>query len=1014
MKKANMRFVNVIWMLLGMLCAAQISHGQVTILPDNVREIAVQHGHEARKMGVSADLGPFINEPLLNQPIEISASTIGGMRGTIRAIVGGRNFSAADVDNAMVPFTTFNGYGLSNLYHDGGEWPGTNGNPTADDGDSSFGSDWAGEIYDLDGNGHYPKAVLRYIGTHCYIFVPVMYFPTLPRPLSTSEDVTPPAQAAWGLYWPDSAVMQNGPYYFAPDASGTVLEPRYVLGADKNYARLKLKELADQFDGIIYPKMREHFGNEPDIDGDPKVFILLDDIRDGSGSYRGYFWAGNEFARTSQALSNEKELLNIDLFPSFSSLQADTYGTVAHEFVHMIIYNEGYYVENNVLKGLERWLEEGLTQYGQYLFDSKFSSNLDEFIKKPDVILADNRVNEVWLGPSPFANYGASFLWMFYLVEKYGGSNLPGFFRTMIRYRDGGMGSVDAVLQPFNTDSKTVFADWAIANYLDKTRKRDGSLLNDGKWGYGVDNDTNTANDLGKFERLPVKFAEKVILTEQVTARSSNVNPWAADYIEISGNTGNLNIGFDGSDTGQFKAAVIKRGPDVDTSVEFLYLNDRQTGNLIIQNYGAGSTYENIVLVPMVLHNNDFNKLSYVYSASFDDLKVAIFPNPTFENELHIIVRTDRAFASEPRLQMTYEGEQGYLVMVPVNDSTYITNYRVDKSGEGTIVANGTNSDGVILSNQIKFSAVYYPPNSQGLLTASFVTLDVPAGSLRNGGTVVVAETENVVSYRELTRLSRNVDVTLPVEKAEAAIGIDLPLLGSYACDSAKIGFYRTTSSGARWVGPAITADGRAHGQLEVSGSVFVAADEVAPTISTTAETERGGWLRLNISDFGSGLNHDSIKASYGKTSLPTKISAGEVWIHAASAADGEKEILVEAADNAGNVAQANVRGLVVGATSLSQISTYPNPARSYSKIRASFAGPAAATAEASVKIYDVSGHKVTEMPLANLGTGDYEVRWDLTNSKGKLVANGVYYAEVKASLSGVSTKERRKIAVLR
>ncbi|HAE37769.1 MAG TPA: hypothetical protein DCG57_03920 [Candidatus Riflebacteria bacterium] len=1015
MTKANIKLGTVIRiLLLTVLCAAQVSYAQVSAFPDNVREIAVQHGHEARKTGLSADLGPFINEPLLNRTMEIEAATAGGMRGSIRAIVGGRNFSAADVDNAMIPFTTFNGYGLSNLYHDGGEWPGTNGNPTADDGASSFGSEWAGEIYDLDGNGHYPKAVLRYIGTHCYIFVPVMYFPTLPRPLSSSEDMTPPAQAAWGMYWPDSVYMQNGPYYFAPDAAGTVLEPRYVLGADKNYARLKLKEMADQFDGIIYPKMREHFGNEPDIDGDPKIFILLDDIRDGSGSYRGYFWAGNQFPRSSQALSNEKELLNIDLFPSFSQLPTETFGTVAHEFVHMIIYNEGYYVENNVLKGLERWLEEGLTQYGQYLFDSKFSSNLDEFIKKPDTILADNRITEVWLGPSPFANYGASFLWMFYLVEKYGGSNLPGFFRNMIRFRDGGMGSVDAVLKSFNTDSKAVFADWAIANYLNKTRKRDGSTLNDGKWGYAVDNDNNTTNNIGKYERLPVRFSEKVILTEKVTARSSNVNPWAADYIEISGSTGNLNIGFDGSDTGQFKAALIKRGPDVDTAVEFIYLNDRQTGNLIIQNYGAGSTYENIVLVPMVLHNNDFNKLSYVYSASFDDLKVAIFPNPTFENELHIIVRTDKKFSAEPRLQMTYEGEQGYLVMVPVNNATYITNFSLKRSGEGRIVANGTNADGVILSNQIKFSAVYYPPKSQGLLTASFVTLDVPAGSLRSGGTVVVASPENNVSYRELNRLSRNIDITLPMEKADVAIGVDIPLQSSYACDSSRIGLYRATSAGARWIGPISIADGSARGKIDVSGSVFVAADEVAPVISGTAETERGGWLRVKVSDFGSGINEQATRAKYGQTDLPVRLSDGYLWVHAAGISDGEKEILVEAADNAGNKAQASVRGLVVGATSLVQISTYPNPARNFANIRATFTGPAAATAEASVKILDVSGHKVAEMPLANLGAGDYEVRWDLTNSKGKGVANGVYYAEIRASLSGVSTKERRKIAVLR
>lgn len=1012
MKKANrINLSGLLIILLSMIFLAQTGFALESLVPPDLREIAIQQSKEAGKLGVPADLGTFLNAPLLNSTVEIS----GNMKAGIRAVVGGRNFSAADVDNAMIPFATSNGYGLTNLFHDGGEWPGTNGNPQADDGVSSFGNDWEGEIYDLDGNGHYPKAVLRYIGTHCYIFVPVMYFPTLPRPLSASEDWTPAAKPEWGMYWPDSANMQNGPYYYAPGANGTVVEPRFILGADKNYARLRLKELADQFDGIIYPKIREHFGNEPDIDGDPKIFILLDDIRDGSGSFRGYFWAGNQFPRTSQALSNEKELLNIDLFPSFALAQADTYGTVAHEFSHMIMYNEGYYIENNQLKGLERWLEEGLAQYAQYLYDGKYTSNLDEFIKRPDTILADNRITEVWLGPSPFANYGASFLWMFYLVEKYGGSNLPSFLRTMIRYRDGGMGSIDTVLKPFNTDSKAVFADWCIANYLNKTRKRDGSLLNSGKWGYNVDNDFNTANDLGKYEKLPVKFSEKVILTDPATARSSNVSPWAADYIEISGNNGNLNLGFDGDDKGQFRAAVIKRGSQIDPDVEFLYLNDRQAGNLIIQNYGTGNAYENLVLIPMVLHNNNFQKLSYVYSATFDDLKVAIFPNPTFENELHIIIRTDKKFAAEPRLQMTYEGEQGYLVMVPVNDSTYITNYSLKKSGEGVLVANGTNSQGVILSNQLAFSAVYYPPNSQGLLKASFVSLAVPEGAMSNGGTIIVSAPENPGSYQGLSRVSGNLDIALPVDKAARPIAMQVPLHKASSIPAGKTGLFRVTANGPRWICPAEIADGNASGNIEVSGSYFVGVDDTAPEISKDAEMIDRRWLKLKVSDSGSGIDSEGMVVKHGSARLPVKVAEdGSVLVDVASMHDGSYSLEVEAADKAGNRSNASVRALVVGPDALSQVVTYPNPARAYSNIRAVFTGPGAIAAEASVKITDVSGHKVHEMPMTHKGGGVYEVRWNLDNSRGKQVANGVYFAEVKVGLAGQTSKERRKIAVLR
>lgn len=1014
MKKAN-RMLNsrFLILILGLVFTAQVSFALENIIPADMREIAVQQGQQAKRLGVEADLSPFLNASLFAQPMEISADQFNGIKGSIRAVVGGRNFSAADVDLAQVPFSTSNGYGLTNLFHDGGQWPGTNGNPDTDDGVSSFGSDWAGEIYDIDGNNHYPSAVLRYIGTHCYIFVPVMYFPTLPRGISSTEDQTPAAQASWGLYWPDSINFSNGPYYYAPDANGTVLEPRYILGADKNLARLKLKELADQFDGLIYPKIREYFGTEPDVDGDPKVFILLDDIRDGSGSFRGYFWAGNQFPRTSQSLSNEKELLNIDMFPSFALAPTDTFGTVAHEFTHMVIFNEGYWVENGVLKGMERWLEEAMTQYGQYLFNGRYTSNLDQFIKYPDTILVENRISEVWLGPNPFPNYGASFLWMFYLVEKYGGSNTSNFLRNIIRNREGGMKAIDAVLTPFGTDSSKVFADWAIANYLDKTRKRDGSLLNDGKWGYSVDNDFDTSNDLGVNERLPLKFSEKVILTTPATARSSNVNPWAADYIEISGNTGNLNLGFDGDDRSQFQAAVIKRGPDVDTAVEFLYLNDKQAGNLIVQNYGSGGTYENLVFVPIVTTNGNYEKMSYVYSMSFDDLKVAIFPNPTFENYLHILVRTDEKFAAEPRLQMTYEGEQGYLTMVPVDDSTYIANYTVKKSGEGVIEANGTNSNGVILSNTLKFSAVYYPPGSEGLLKASFASLRVPAGSLRQGGTVLLAAPENPVSYEGITRVSANYDVGLPIDKADKPVELEIPLDG--VLNTEKAGLYRVTSRGPKWLGRVEFVDGKAICPVDTSCSLFVGVDEVAPTIESEAGSHQPGWVVISASDAGSGIDAASVKVQYGGNNLPVKVNEdGQILVRTSGLLDGDYEISVEASDNAGNTTVSSVRALVVGVTALNEISTYPNPARNFANIRATFTGPANNQAYAHVKIYDVKGHKVAEMPLSYSGSGVYEAKWNLQNSDGSTVANGVYIAEVKANLAGQSSKQRRKIAVLR
>ncbi len=1020
MKQASTRRYG--WAVLALLLVFHLlapdAQGSEVTLSPSLRSAALAQAQAARKTGGEVCLSTLLNRNL--PPFQVNGlqnKSFSGLRGNIQMLVGGRNFTAADVDQAEVPFFTYNGPGLGELYHDGGEWPGGGGNTATDDGRPNFGNDWAGEFYDLDRNGHYPKAVLRYIGSHCYIFVPMMFWPTLPRGISPTEETTPAPQSSWGLVWPDTVGWGGDVYYYAPATGAKTLDPRFVFGTDKNLARLKLKEIADEFDGVIYPKMREYFGTEPDVDGDAKIFILLDDIRDGVGSFRGYFWAGNQYSRSQVPKSNEKELLYIDLFPTMLLNPKQGFGTTAHEFVHMIHFNEGTAVVDGELIEEERWLEEGFTQYGQYLYNKTHTSNVDEFIKKPDTILVEPRTS-VWLGNSPFANYGASYLFMFYLMEKYGGANGATFMRNLVRDKAVGVTSINNALRGFNTTMSDVFGDWAIANFLNKVRKIDGSPLNDGKWGYAIDNDADPTNNIGVNEKLPVKLSESVILQPQGAARSASVNNWAADYIQISGNSGNLNLGFDGDDRGQFKAAIIKRGPQVDPTVEYIYLNEKQAGNLIIKNYGAGNTYENLVLVPMVTGLANYEMLNYVYSATFADLKVAVFPNPIYENNLHIVVRTNDKFSSTPRLQMTYNGQQGYLVMTAVNDSTYITNYPLTSSGEGVIEAAGTNSNGTILTNILKFTAVYYPPKSEGLLMANFGALDLPKGSLRGrGGLVILAESSGQTSLHGLQRLTPTLDVRLPVTRLAAPATLRLPMRGPLAIDPDRIGIFEETGNGVRFLGKGTLVDGQVHGAVEVSGSVFAALDTQAPVIRPDVVSVRPGIVAVAIDEQGSGLDLDSIKVTYAGRPLTTvwREADGKLDIETGGLLDGRYTFTVSAADRVGNSVQARLSAQVASSFGLAQVMAYPNPAHAFTTIRAAFTGADATTLHVEATVRDTAGDDVWWTTLTHQGGGIYEARWPLTRKGGGgMVANGVYYVTVEASSPAGEIKERRKIAVLR
>jgi hypothetical protein len=998
---------NLLVLIVGILLMATSAFAIENIIPPDFTEQAIEQGINAQKTGGKADLGPFVRASVLGQKLPNPKA---GINGSIRGALGPKRFTGTDVDRVMVPFSTSNGPGLSSLFHDGGEWPGYGGDPNVDDGNAS-GVALAEEIYDYDGNGHYPKAVLRHVGTHCYIFVPVMFFPTLPVPLSNSEEITPKAQAEWGMTW-----HHNPNLYYSPDSGGNVREPRFILGADKASARLTLSRLATKFDTEIYPEIRNYLGNEPDVDGDSKIYIFLDDIREPTGGFLGYFWAGNQFSKFDIPLSNEKEMLYIDIH-NFVDYPSEAYGTVAHEFAHMIMFNEGYYVEDGELKGLETWVEEGVTTFVEHKFTGHFSPNLDMFIEKPDTRLVDDR-SSVWLGNNPYANYGASFLFMYYICEKYGHANVPNFLKTIIRAREGGgIGNIEAALRPHNNiKMKDVFVDWAIANSLNKTTKKDLiTPLNNGKWGYLVDNDQNINNDIGYNRRLPVNLSETMLLSTDSTTRSSAVNPWAADYIRIHGNNGKLNVAFDGDDRGMFAAALIKQGPQVDTDVEILYLNDKQAGNVVVQNYGTSSTYENLTLIPVQTGNYSDQPLSYVYSGTFADLKVAVFPNPMFENHLHVVVRSESKFSSEPRVQMTYDGAQWYMVMSPIDDSTYIANYSLKNSGEGTLVASGANASGVILSNSIKFSAVYYPPRSAGSLSSSFVRLNIPEGALTEGGLVVAATGENPISYGGITRVSPSIDVALPSEPSKnIQLLIPIKSQGEFAAD--KLGIYRSTGDGLRWVSAAKLEDGKAVSELNFSGTVFAAYDDTPPLLDGEPEGMSDGWTKFNVVETGSGIDEKSIRVLCGGKQVPTKINeAGQLLANTSAFKKGSYDFDIGLKDNAGNVLAKRLSGAVLGVMQVEQVVAYPNPAKNRSTIRAELAGGSAASAEVSVRLYDVSGHRVLGQRSMRQGkAGIYEYVWDLRNDKGALVANGVYFAEITVKSASGSSKNRLKLAVLK
>ena len=286
-----------------------------------------------------------------------------------------------------------------------------------------------------------------------------------------------------------------------------------------NFNQNDAQELIDTFENSIYPTDREFFGSEwtPGVDGDPHLYIVY--ARNLGGMVAGFYNTGDEYPPLISQYSNAHESFYIDS----SQVLADnyTYGTLAHEFQHMI----HWYQDRNE----SSFMNEGFSELATFLngydtggFDWYYTSN-------PDMNLTD------WLGGSEdnSAHYGASFLFVTYFLDRFGKEAT----QALVHDQQNGLASVDNVLQQLNiTDPLTsqpviaddFFLDWTLANYI-----HDPSV-SDGRYTYHNYPDSPTTNDTEGMSTCPQAKSTRT------------VNQYGVDYIHFNC-SGNYTIDFTGS-----------------------------------------------------------------------------------------------------------------------------------------------------------------------------------------------------------------------------------------------------------------------------------------------------------------------------------------------------------------------------------------------------------------------------------------------------------------------------------
>jgi immune inhibitor A len=317
-----------------------------------------------------------------------------------------------------------------------------------------------------------------------------------------------------------------------------------------SYRQGELANLANTFENRIYPTTRSFFGTEwsPGVDGDPHIYILY--ARGLGEGISGYFSSADEYPPQINRYSNGHEMfqINADNSPLDSEY---TFGVLAHEFQHMIHWNEDQNEENWVSEGFSE-LAVLLNNYYTGGFDTLFTSDPDLQLNYwPD----DSREDST-------PHYGASFLFFTYFLDRFGDNAT----RVLIANQENGFKSIDSTFQQINAvdpltgepvTSMTFFRDWAITNYLMNRR------VSDGRFSYTTYRGAPRTEPTETFYNCPVPTATR------------EVHQFGVDYIRFVC-PGSYTIHFEGS----IKTPLLPQDPHSGTHAFWANRNDESDTTL--------------------------------------------------------------------------------------------------------------------------------------------------------------------------------------------------------------------------------------------------------------------------------------------------------------------------------------------------------------------------------------------------------------------------------------------------
>ncbi|HUS17764.1 MAG TPA: hypothetical protein VM536_22440, partial [Chloroflexia bacterium] len=215
-------------------------------------------------------------------------------------------------------------------------------------------------------------------------------------------------------------------------------------------------------------------------------------------------------------------------------------GVLAHEFQHMVHWN--------VQREHDIWINEGCSEIAMALSGYDVGGSDQAFRQTPDVQLTG------WSELPEKNHYGASYLFVRYLMEHYGGS---GFLKALMASPGTGVEAVTDALkrQRSSLTFEDVFKDWTVANAIADPE------VGDGRYGYEA-------------VSAPADIDKRII--RYPATLTGDVHQYGTDYISLERGGGDTVVEFQGAAT----AALVPTQPH--SGRRFWYSNRRDAGNMTL------------------------------------------------------------------------------------------------------------------------------------------------------------------------------------------------------------------------------------------------------------------------------------------------------------------------------------------------------------------------------------------------------------------------------------------------